>query len=439
MKKILLSVLLLSAFCVQAQTPLIISSWIRNTTGTTASYWENTNGSPTSPSWLYHTTTDSADVQQVCYSTDTVYVRATGMTYNMGKFLNPGQCSTQTFVYRFPRNTSVPSTKVTAPASFAVGALLNGIPIYGRGAGTSWGGSSNVNGGPQIWNTEVYKSEGFVLDTAFGAHPQQQGQYHTHAKPYRMYESTAITTHSPIVGYSFDGYPIYGPYGYSSAMNSASSVTRMKSGYSLRNITQRHILPDGTVLTTPNYGPNVNTQYPLGTYCEDYEWLAANGGDLDAYNGRFCVTPEFPSGTYAYFVTLDATLTPQYPYYIGPQYYGSPITGNHNGGCLLATIPSTGVACVSGATGIFGLEPTKKSVLYPNPASSSFTVDLNANFFEGKQTVKMYNNLGELVLEQELLSESTSIQLPSSMAKGIYVVRLFSGSDPVDTQRMIIE
>jgi len=141
-----------------------------------------------------------------------------------------------------------------------------------------------------------------------------------------LYKNTATTIHSPLVGFAFDGYPIYGPYGYSVATNATSAVARMKSGDSLRNITTRTTLPCN--LAASQTGSAVSTTYPIGTYCEDYEWLAANGGDLDKYNGRFCVTPDYPSGTYAYFVTIDATGKAAFPYYIGIEYYGTPDNKN---------------------------------------------------------------------------------------------------------------
>lgn len=49
-------------------------------------------------------------------------------------------------------------------------------------------------------------------------------------------------------------------------------------------------------------------------------------GDLDASNGRYCVTPEFPSGTYAYFMTVDGAGGGIYPYIVGNTYYGAPAT-----------------------------------------------------------------------------------------------------------------
>ena len=48
-------------------------------------------------------------------------------------------------------------------------------------------------------------------------------------------------------------------------------------------------------------------------------------GTLDRHNGRFSTTPEYPNGTYAYYMTEDAAGNPQYPYAIGPTFYGVPL------------------------------------------------------------------------------------------------------------------
>ncbi|AOO15363.1 hypothetical protein Np150310_089 [Cyanophage S-RIM12_Np_15_0310] len=50
-----------------------------------------------------------------------------------------------------------------------------------------------------------------------------------------------------------------------------------------------------------------------------------SGESLDEFNGKYVVTPEYPNGTYAYFMTEDGSGNPVYPYAIGPQYYGTPI------------------------------------------------------------------------------------------------------------------
>jgi hypothetical protein len=136
------------------------------------------------------------------------------------------------------------------------------------------------------------------------------------------YSHSDSSSHSPLLGFMFDGYPIYGPFGYSSANISTSSIKRMKSGFSLRSITTRTSFSNGITFTSSDsYGPAVSSDFPLGSFLEDYEWKSTNG-DLDQYNGRWCVTPEYPSGTYAYFVTTTDSGAPAYPFTIGPYYYG---------------------------------------------------------------------------------------------------------------------
>jgi len=48
-------------------------------------------------------------------------------------------------------------------------------------------------------------------------------------------------------------------------------------------------------------------------------------GTLDEFNGKFAVTPDYPNGTYAYFMTEDGSGNPVYPYVIGRKFYGTPI------------------------------------------------------------------------------------------------------------------
>lgn len=216
--------------------------------------------------------------------------------------------------------------------------------------------------GDGIWIRNAYFGEFQTFDKCFG-HQPGNGQYHHHIQPvclraqlndnlvvintgrtgtsYR--EKAAPWTHSPILGWAFDGYPIYGPYGYSDPMNAGSAVKRMKSGFRLRTITQRTSLPDWALahhtgvsqqLSASQYGPELSDTFPLGRYVEDYDFMQG-GGDLDQYNGRFTVTPEYPNGTYAYFVTINDDGSPAFPYIIGMQYYGA-ATGSGN-----APAPST--------------------------------------------------------------------------------------------------
>ena len=62
----------------------------------------------------------------------------------------------------------------------------------------------------------------------------------------------------------------------------------------------------------------VNDGYILGDLTSDYIY-DSTVGTLDEYNGKFGVTPEYPNGTYAYYMTEDSSGNPTYPYAIGPK------------------------------------------------------------------------------------------------------------------------
>ena len=75
-------------------------------------------------------------------------------------------------------------------------------------------------------------------------------------------------------------------------------------------------------------GPSKVT-YPLGTFNNDYTYNHKSG-TLDQNNGRFCITPDFPKGTYAYFLTIDSSQVPQFPYVLGDNFYSLPVDSNYN-------------------------------------------------------------------------------------------------------------
>jgi hypothetical protein len=260
-----------------------------------------------------------ADVQQVRYSDNYVYVSSTGIpSYSIGPWAgNPNTASNQSYVFKIPRHPAENTGTKTSTPLGSIGVWKNGVVMFNALDAMSY---QNQN----IWHQNAVVVEAPSFDSCLG-HPQQTGAYHHHQNPRCLYTATSAQ-HSPLLGYAFDGFPIYGPYGYANA-NGTGGVKRISSSYRLRNITQRHTLADGTNLSASQYGPNVSTQYPLGYYAEDYEYTAGSG-DLDQYNGRFAVTPEYPNGTYAYFVTVNADGSSAYPYIIGPQYYGVVATEN---------------------------------------------------------------------------------------------------------------
>ena len=120
-------------------------------------------------------------------------------------------------------------------------------------------------------------------------------------------EFNQITGHSPIIGWAYDGNPIYGPFGYSDPDNINSELKIIQSSYKT-DITQVTNRPSG---------------YAPGFFVEDH--VFDESGDLDIHNGRFGKTPEFPNGIYAYFATVGLgtntnKLEGNYPYFIGNTY-----------------------------------------------------------------------------------------------------------------------
>ena len=81
-------------------------------------------------------------------------------------------------------------------------------------------------------------------------------------------------------------------------------VQRLRSSYILNTAPKVGLRPPG---------------YTPGYFTDDYEYNGS--GDLDEFGGRYCVTPQFPDGTYAYFYAIDVDSSgvaePKYPYTIG--------------------------------------------------------------------------------------------------------------------------
>lgn len=304
-----LALALLASHLVGAQTagadPPELEAWLRNTDGTTGYAGI------------------LADVEAVEYTDDYVWVSASGVpSYSIGPWpMNPNVAMDQDYRFRVPRNPAEQTgTKTTAPLGM-IGAFTNGVAIYNPLDAFSF-----QNRG--VWNQNAVVVEAPSFDSCLG-HAPETGQYHHHQNPVCLYTASAAE-HSPIVGFAFDGYPIYGAYGYANT-DGSGGIRRIESSYRLRSIANRRTLPDGTVLAPADWGPPIGTntppEQPLATYVEDFEYVAALG-DLDEYNGRFAVTPEFPSGTYAYYATIASDGSSAYPYNVGPEYRGVVDTAN---------------------------------------------------------------------------------------------------------------
>jgi hypothetical protein len=243
---------------------------------------------------------------------------------------------------------------------------INQVLINGQDA---YGGYTLDNG------RYVYTNSNFITANAWGNVTSFVQGY------------TDLTTgHSKLIGFAKDGYPIYGPFGYDNPIDDASGIIRMVSSYTassdglyrppaqtvtvtadatstnfiavsttnginpgMRVTLNNGGISEGTVWVVnnglktaqglPNFngtisqiqlntnvtvlaGTSLTFEFLPGAFIEDYTF-DENTGTLDQYNGRFCVTPEFPNGTYAYFVTQNSNNQPVYPYIVGSAFYGS--------------------------------------------------------------------------------------------------------------------
>ena len=438
MKKLLLFAF--AAFLISetvAQTDPAIVNWIQNTTNIKGRHYVKGNSTPVNDAVL-------ANVLKVQYSTDWVYVSTNGIpSYITGPFLdgNPSTASSQNAIFKISlkpvKNTGTP----TNTTGGNIGIFMNGVALFDYRDGVSWSNAQQaLKGGPlmgmgdNVWNRDAVVAERLGFDCAKG-HPAM-GNYHHHQNPSAfsldrkvistvcdLYAADGLyvldsTKHSPLLGYTYDGFPIYGAFGYKNA-DGTGGITRMKSSFFLRNITDRTLYADGTDVID---GPAVSTTYPLGYFREDYGYIAPTASQpdyLDEHNGRFCVTPEYPKGTYCYFATVDANWNSAYPYIVGPTFYGvrTPAKVTAVTETVSTYTPSTSL--------VMGKEMPKISIM-PNPASEVLAVQIS-NGQQQDVKVELIDLQGRIVAVQSIFAGSTMAHFDvRKLYGGDYLVRVFT-------------
>jgi hypothetical protein len=208
--------------------------------------------------------------------------------------------------YRIPNNidynTLGPGTEhsIDPLLKGASAILVGGLPLY-----------SPIADAYETDNTWAYNL-GFLnkssKENGDFANTDTDGKVYSVTITKEMSNSTAwgnSTTHSGIVGWAFDGLPIYGPYGYTDPMDKTSAITNIKSAFTLRS---------GNRATGPQ---GAHT----GEFVQDYVLDASkNGinGYADRWNTRYGFTPESPSQAIRYYVvTLDDNGDDMFPYAVG--------------------------------------------------------------------------------------------------------------------------
>ena len=217
-------------------------------------------------------------------------IRANGIPdHEPGQFPNrgnPNRLGAQNHTFRMPVKPQ-PAALPVPLGMHPFGVAVNGV-VFDPGAAEWWRGDRN-------WQYEPMSGTINLGVDQHNAHVQPNGAYHYHAIPTGLL--TKLTDGQPrlaLVGWAADGFPIYGPWGYSVPKDTKSRLKKLQSSYRVKQGAR----PDGP-----------GGKYD-GSFVADYEYVKG-AGDLDECNGRQGVTPEFPNGTYHYVLTGDFPFIPR--------------------------------------------------------------------------------------------------------------------------------
>lgn len=219
------------------------------------------------------------------------YIRSNAIPdHSPGQFPNrnnPNSISAQNLNYRValkPRRTG----RITPVGMSAFAVALNGIP-FDPSAAEWW--QRNRNSG---WQYEPLSPKINLGLDQHNAHVQPNGTYHYHGIPTGYVDGIDGRSHSRLIAYAADGFPVYLRYGFADGLNASGGIKDLRPSWRLKSGSR----PGGP-----------GGRYD-GSFIEDYEYVASLG-DLDECNGIETVTPEHPEGTYAYFLTKEWPVIPR--------------------------------------------------------------------------------------------------------------------------------
>ncbi|MEP2715526.1 YHYH protein [Pseudophaeobacter sp.] len=199
---------------------------------------------------------------------------------------NPNRISEQRVSLQVPLNPTKAGRITPLVMGWNFGVSVDGV-VFDPLAAEFWQGDRNSG-----WDYNALGGAIALGLDANHAHVQPQGTYHYHGVPLGLTEMLGWTpdSHSPLIGYAADGFPIYALTGNSGGVREMTSSYRLKTG------------------TRPG-GEAPDGRYD-GTFIQDYTYVAG-AGNLDRCNGAFTVSAEYPQGTYAYFLSRTFPVVPR--------------------------------------------------------------------------------------------------------------------------------
>jgi hypothetical protein len=286
------------------------------TTGTTTktSVWSNSRASGLDYRLDSFVTVDGLNVSS---DNSNIYISGRNKTNHIvdveTNAVGFGPIEEQDVSYNLPKvNLNLVSSSPTEMPDYAVAVLANGVSLYNPKSIKSWDDRG-------VWHYNNGTIDDYNELATF-SHSTVGGLFHYHAITPDVVGLTAgvveedgalkwdSTTHSPIVGWAFDGLPIYGPYGYTDPEDITSDIVNIRSPWALRQGT-RSVAPGGAY---------------TGMFVEDYEIDATKSGQpgyTNQFNLRYGFTPDSPATKIRYYVvTVDNAGKPMFPYAIGGGY-----------------------------------------------------------------------------------------------------------------------
>ena len=451
MKKLVILLIVCFNIVAMAQGPAI-TSWLQNTTETGTYYMEG-NSTALDNSILYN-------CQQVEYSDDFVYISTNGIpAYPTGPFRdgNPSNAESQNAIFKLPLQPQENAGTPIATNGGNIGIFINGVALFDYRDGVGWNSNTNslcggpgnppCPGGPMAgtdWSRDAIPAERAGFDCS-KAHPAR-GNYHHHQNPSafkldlnvvsdicNLYDADGLyaidsNSHAPLIGFAYDGFPIYGAFGFKNA-DGSGGVTRIKSSYQLRTITERTHHADGSEV---DQGPDIGSTYFLGYFREDYEFIDHVEEDyLDVHNGRFCVTPEYPAGIYAYFATVDENWNSTYPYVVGPTFYGLSANRKVNAITEATTIYTANSSVSTSEINLWDVS------IFPNPSSELIAIQINGLVQE--DFIIELVSLGGKILDSTKINKGSTVAFFNTqlLYGGTYMVVISSGENRL-TKKLVI-
>ncbi|MGJ8673195.1 YHYH protein [Rubritalea sp.] len=255
----------------------------------------------------------SASKIEISTDNEQRHIHANGIAnHTTGKFpnkRNPHSITTQNYRHAVPEK-GVVAEKFTPLERQAFGIATNGV-LFDPNTAEYWNNDRTTG-----WNYEALSGKIDLGEDIHHAHVQPNGAYHYHGMPTGLIEiiqkSKAEKKQMTLVGWAADGFPIYAKFGYVDPNDPSKGLKEMHSSYQLKSGDRPGSIDPKSLKrvrqTTNSLEPGGSYD---GTFVQDYDYKEGSG-DLDQANGRFGKTPEFPEGTYHYYITAEFPFVPRF-------------------------------------------------------------------------------------------------------------------------------